>query len=65
MYEAPCIRVITSDNLTVEISLSLVVKVVHKDPQNASNADLEENRSKIMQLVTDVNQYNELIDSNI
>lgn len=65
MYESPSNRVITADNLNVEISLSLVLKVVHKDPNNASQADLEDNKTKIMQLVTNVNQYNELIDSNI
>ena len=65
MYESPGNRVITADNLNVEISLSLVLKVVHKDPNSASAADLDENRMKIMQLVTNVNQYNELIDANI
>ena len=65
MYESPSNRVITADNLNVEISLSLVLKVVHKDPLNATEADREDNKTKIMQLVTNVNQYNELIDANI
>ena len=56
---------ITSDNLPVEISLSLVLKIVHKESANASSAEQEANKAKIMQLVTDVNQYNELIDANI
>ena len=46
---------ITSDNLPVEISLSLVMKIVHKESANATAAELEANKAKIMQLVTDVN----------
>ena len=34
MYEAPDCRVITADNLPVDISLSLVLKVVTDEPIN-------------------------------
>ena len=61
VYEAPSVRVVTGDNLPVEISLSLVLKVVARE----ASEDAERDASKIMQLVTNVNQYNELIDANI
>ena len=51
VYESPNVRVFTGDNLPVEISLSLVMKVVARGEQD----DTEKNASQMMQLVTNVN----------
>lgn len=52
VYESPGNRVLTKDNVTVLISLSILMKIV---PEHVY----------VQQLVTNVSQINETIDANI
>ena len=52
VYENPKMRVLTVDNLNVEISVSLLVKII-------------EDSDYILSLCTNVSQMNELIEANL
>lgn len=52
VYESPNNRVLTRDNLNIDISISLLLKIV-------------EEHEYVQQLVTNVPQINETIDANI
>jgi regulator of protease activity HflC (stomatin/prohibitin superfamily) len=52
VYESPNNRVLTRDNLNIDISLSLLIKIIPESDY-------------VMQMVTNVPQINETIDANI
>lgn len=52
VYESPNNRVLTRDNLNIDISLSLLLKIIPE-------------KDYVLQLATNVPQINELIDANI
>jgi regulator of protease activity HflC (stomatin/prohibitin superfamily) len=52
VYESPNNRVLTRDNLNIQISLSILLKIV---PEH----------EYVQQLATNVDQINETIDANI